>query len=230
MEGTVVLYLTSGAALTDEEGMDHVSEQLSLAFNGAHRSLRTNGYSVRPLFIDPALGILGLYYIGGRVEEEVIGHTGSSNEGSSKSIVPAFVIPIVAVAFIALVVVALLVFRKRKDKGEYQLRGLLLCGDDDTASPPEERWKEMKEQPLQTKVVTTDEEDFSSVSSGGYDVHLVAKNAVIADFSGDTVSESIELSQDPSFVNPNEPTYYQFSSEKHVFQVREYAVDDTVDI
>jgi hypothetical protein len=199
MEGTIVLYLSSGAALTDEEGMDQVSEQLSFAFNGAQRSLQTNGVPGRPLFIDPALGILGLYYIGGRAEEEVIGYTGSSNEGSSKSIVPAIVIPIVVVAFISLVVIMFLVLRRRKDKGENQLRCLLLFGDDDTTSPPEERWKELKEQPLQTKVITTGEEDFSSLSSGGYDEHLATKNAVISDLSGYTVSESIELFAGPCF-------------------------------
>jgi hypothetical protein len=220
----------SGAGLTYEEGMDHVSKQLSYAFNGAQRSLQTNGISDRPLFIDPGLGILGLYYIGGRAEAEVIGYTGSSNEVSSKSIVPAIVIPIVVMAFISSVIVLWMAFRRRKEKGEYQLRCLLLRGDDDTTSPPEERWKEMKEQPIQTKVVSTDGEDFSSLSSGGYDEHLSTKNAVITDLSGFTVSETIELSLDSVFVNLNEPTRYQFSSEAHALQVREYSMDDTVDI
>lgn len=226
MEGTVVLYLTTGATLTDEEGLDHVSQELSIAFNGARSSLQSKGVSVRSLFIDPDLGILGLYYIGGRVEED---KPGTGDAGSSKSNVPAIVIPIVVVAFIALVVIALLVFRRRKDKD--QLRGLLLAGDDNTISSPEERWQEMDEPPLRSKVVTTDEED-SSLSSGsrGDDAHVAANDTVMADLSGYTVSESIELSEDPVFVNPNEPTYYKVSPTKHVYQVRQYAVGDTVDI
>ena len=230
MAGSVVLYLlTGGLTLSDEEGFDRVEEKLKVAFNGARRSLQSS-------LVNEELGILGLHYLGGRVEndpstnseEDVTNTVGGSREITSSRVVLAVVIPVVFVACVASIVAVFFVFRRRKSRSS---RGLLDEDESDISTLGDERWKEIEvyTEPLNVKVIETTDESESG-SSG--DAARAAHEVVMADLTGMTVSESLSDSSftKPVFVNPDAVTLYSTSRGTRCYYPRHYVVEDTIDI
>jgi hypothetical protein len=142
----VYLYLfTSGPSnseevvLSDQKGLDQVEQKLRIAFNGQQR------HSLQAIFVDETRGIFGLYYIGGRVDEEAVpleeeltsdgditGIVSGSKENKSSSIIPSAVVPAVLAVCVASLVAAFIVFRRRRRKLNDSSRDRLLEKDDST--------------------------------------------------------------------------------------------------
>jgi hypothetical protein len=243
MTGTVYLYLfTSGpfngeeVVLSDQEGLDQVEQKLRIAFNGQQRR------SLQASFVDETRGILGLYYIGGRVDEEVVpleeestgdgdinGVVSGSKENKSSSIIPSAVVPAVLAVCVASLVAAFIAFRRRRRKLNDSSRERLLEKDDSTLG--EERWEELKatSDPIRVKVIETTDESESSGSSGA--AAAAAHEVVMEDLAGMTVLESLsDISfVKPVFIDPDSVTLYTYSPRIR-YQQRDYFVADTIDI
>lgn len=234
MAGTVVLYLLSSGETNSQDGyFDRVAEELEVAFNGERRSLQSS-------FVDEELGILGLYYIGGHIDDEEEKDGSNKTEegvasavtgsGESVSSIPAVVIPVIVVACIAFVFVAIFVRRRRRQPYD-PAKGVLLDGDDESSLEQEERWKEVakSKDPLKVKVVEATDESESG-SSG--DAAVAAHEVVMADLTGMTVSESFSDTSliPPVFVDPDSITLYTNSPRPSRYRERHYVVGDTVDI
>lgn len=240
MAGTVHLYLFSSGTSNDEEvsvsgeeGLSQVEQKLKIAFNGERRSLQTS-------LVDETQGILGLYYIGGRVDEEEKVEDGTPETGggditgivsgsrdTSSSVVPAAVVPAVLAVCVASLVAAFFVFRRRRRRTYDPARGLLL--EDDESSLGEKRWEGVKtSNALQVKVVETTD-DSESGSSGA--AAAAAHEVVMADLTGMTVSESLSGISfiKPVFIDPDSVTLYT-NSPRVRYKERDYFVDDTIDI
>ena len=232
MEGTVVLFfLSNSLKMTDREGFEKVSEKLKGAFNGERRSLQSS-------FVNEELGILGLYFIGARVDEEKDDSTktedatsivSGSGQRSSSAVVPAVVVPVVLIATVAVFVAGVLIRRRRRSFDPS--RGLLLGDDESTLG--EERWEEVQKvkEPLKFKVLESTDNSESG-SSGG--AAVAAHEVVMADLTGMTVSDSLSdwSPVKPVFIDPDSVTYYTRSPSRgsRRYYKRDYVVDDTVDI
>lgn len=236
MTGTVYLYLfTSGPSngeevvLSNQEGLDQVEQKLRIAFNGQQRR------SLQASFVDKTRGILGLYYIGGRLEEEstgdgdITGIVAGSKDSTSSSVIPSAVVPAVLAVCVASLVAVFIVYRRRRRKLYDSSRDRLLEKDDSTLG--EERWEEVKAtpDPIRVKVIETTDESESSGSSGA--AAAAAHEVVMEDLAGMTVLESLsDISFiKPVFIDPDSVTLYTYSPRIR-YQQRDYFFADTIDI
>ena len=240
MSGIVHVYLLAGGSsndeelfiLSDEEGLDEVEEKLRIGFNGETRR------SLQESLVDEAAGILGLYYIGGRVDAadegttnsdggDITGVVSGSRDTSSSSTGPAVVVPVV-VAAVAALFVAFIVFRRRQRRSYEPSKGLLL--DDDESSLGNQRWEEVKEAEESLKSKVLDTTDNSSSGSSGA-AAIAAHEIVMSDLAGMTVSESLsDISFiKPVFIDPDSVTLYT-NSPRVRYKERDYFVDDTINI
>jgi cbb3-type cytochrome oxidase subunit 3 len=236
MTGTVYLYLfTSGPSngeevvLSNQEGLDQVEQKLRIAFNGQQRR------SLQASFVDKTRGILGLYYIGGHLEEEstgdgdITGIVAGSKDSTSSSVIPSAVVPAVLAVCVASLVAVFIVYRRRRRKLYDSSRDRLLEKDDSTLG--EERWEEVKAtpDPIRVKVIETTDESESSGSSGA--AAAAAHEVVMEDLAGMTVLESLsDISFiKPVFIDPDSVTLYTYSPRIR-YQQRDYFFADTIDI